>query len=58
MIEDLTISELLERAAAYEKEHASRAMGGRKSAQNMTEEQRKARAKKAAQARWKNEKGK
>lgn len=53
MIEDLTIAELMQRAEAYEKEHASRAMGGRKSAENMTEEQRKARAKKAAAARWK-----
>ena len=47
------LTDIILKAYEYDKQQAKRAAGGRKSSANMTAEQRSARARKAAQARFK-----
>lgn len=49
------LSEMLAKAAAWDRAQAARSAGGKKAAQNMTEKERRRRAIKAARARWKND---
>lgn len=51
LIEELT--KLVEKAQEYDMQHVKKSYGGRKAARNMTAEQRRERAIKAAQARFK-----